>query len=447
MNYESSGSSTRTSESEEYKAPVSEINNLVDIFGSLKIKMTTPSSSATTPVVEMLNALKIPDGIKTLPTFEGNPKLLFDFIQNVEEILEIVKELENSPVYKFWLRAIRNKVVGQANEVLNTYGTNLVWKEIRENLISHYSDKRSETILIKDLYGLVQNNTIEGFYSQIIEINANLTNQLNIHEENSVVVKSKSILYAEMCLQVFLTGLIEPMGSIIRARNPSSLKEAFAYCICEQNINYAKRSKNPQLKKPFQPTTVFKPNYNYPQQFNRLNTSNFLPRFNQPNMYNNQPKINQPNTSGYQPKFNQSNTPGYPPRFNQVNNSGYQQNTSNFPRFNQPNNFSYQPKFNQINNSGFPRFNQTAVVPMDIDPSGNSKFKNNFQPKQFGEIRTQEIPDNSENHILDNPENNPYQNFDESDLIIANTVDPIGVASVEDEEDSFQLGFLNQDPT
>lgn len=49
------------------------------------------------------------------------------------------------------LRTIRNKIVGPANEALNMYGTPSIWENIKQNLITHYSDKRSETLLIRDI--------------------------------------------------------------------------------------------------------------------------------------------------------------------------------------------------------------------------------------------------------------------------------------------------------
>uniref|UniRef100_A0A1B0CQI1 Putative retrovirus-related gag polyprotein from transposon hms-beagle n=1 Tax=Lutzomyia longipalpis TaxID=7200 RepID=A0A1B0CQI1_LUTLO len=186
-------------------------------------------------------SLKIPDAIKGLPTFNGNPRLLFDFINNVEEILSIISPADNTPLHRLWLRAIRNKIIDDANEVLDTYGTSLDWNSIKSNLINHYSDKRNETSLIKDLHALRQNDTIEGFYSRVIEILSLLQNQINIHENNVHIRNSKSALYREMCLNVFLTGLKEPIGSVVRARDPDDLKEALEYCVVEQNIHYARR--------------------------------------------------------------------------------------------------------------------------------------------------------------------------------------------------------------
>ena len=210
----------------------------MNTFGS---QSSLPNSSQSTTMNDLLNALKIPDAIKTLPEFNGNSRLLFDFLNNVEEILAIIANAEDTPVYKLWLRAIRNKITGNANEVLDTYGTPLIWGDIKANLISHYSDKRNEMSLIGDLHRLKQTDTIENFYCKIIELLSNLNNQVNIHEINDAVKTSKQSLYHNLCLNIFVANIKDPIGSVVRARAPTTMKQAFEFCVVEQNIQYAKR--------------------------------------------------------------------------------------------------------------------------------------------------------------------------------------------------------------
>ena len=166
-----------------------------------KISIETASmATQNLSSVDIFNSLRVPDAIKDVPKFEGNPKLLFEFINNVEEIRALVACTEGTPYGQLLLRAIRNKIVGPANEVLNVYGTSLVWHNIKENLILHYSDKRNETSLIRDLHALKQGNkTVENFYSEVIEILATTTNHIQIHESVVEVIKAKRDLYTEMC--------------------------------------------------------------------------------------------------------------------------------------------------------------------------------------------------------------------------------------------------------
>lgn len=172
----------------------------IDIMQSQNNQTTNQSPNQLTPTqtnIDIFNSLRIPDAIKDLPKFDRNPRLLNEYINNVEEILLYIRGTDNTPYGQILLRAIRNKIEGQANEILNMYGTPLIWDEIKDHLILHYADKRSETSLIRDLHNAVQlNKTAEAFYGEIIEIQSALCNNILLYERDTNVVQAKKELYA-----------------------------------------------------------------------------------------------------------------------------------------------------------------------------------------------------------------------------------------------------------
>lgn len=228
-----------------------DIDTLSNLLSNININRSmsledNPLTQLSQQIENTFNNFRIPDAVKQIPTFDGNPLLLYDFIENVEDILALMPNLNNTPYAKIILRSIRNKIVGNANEVLNSYGTELKWETIRQNLILRYSDKRNELSLIRDLHNLRQNfDSIEKYYSKIIEIFSVMINFVKIHETNQTVVESQKALYTQMCLNTFLCGLKEPFGCTIRSMKPSTLAEAFQYCIQEQNIYYSRYSSKP----------------------------------------------------------------------------------------------------------------------------------------------------------------------------------------------------------
>lgn len=318
--------------------------------------------------IDIFNSLRIPDAIKDLPKFEGNPRLLYEFISNVEEILLHIRGADNTPQGLILLRAIRNKIDGPANEVLNMYGTSLNWDEIRGNLISHYSDKRTETSLIRDLHSLKQfNKPIEKFYSEIMEIQSALSNNLSIHESEDNVIRAKRDLFAEMCLNAFLSGLREPMGSTIRAMRPESLPTALDYCIREQNIHYIRSNLNspkyPQWRQSNQYTPYRRYSHNY---------SNTIPR--QGNYYQPQRNLNYSvrpyytnNNNNSEPNLSNNNR-----NFSFRNNQTPHRNLHDYKTNQHSDNFSQQANWGQSQpppepmetNSGFSRIER-----------GTNKFK------------------------------------------------------------------------
>jgi len=106
---------------------------------------TSPGTSQFSPPLPLISpqdicqSLKIPDGIRYLIPYDGNPATLNDFINNVEEILLLIRGTDKTPYGQFLLRAIKNKIEGKANELLISSGMGLNWDDIRETLIGKFS--------------------------------------------------------------------------------------------------------------------------------------------------------------------------------------------------------------------------------------------------------------------------------------------------------------------
>lgn len=338
----------------------------------------TPEQLATR-INSTLDKFRIPDAIKNIPNFEGNSRLLFDFIENCEEILALCEPINRTSYAKIILRSIRNKITGEANEILNMYGTELNWEKIRENLVLHYSDKRNETCLIQDLHSLRQNSdSVEKYYSKIIEIYSTLINHIKIHETEISAINSKKKLYDELCLNAFLSGLREPLGSIVRAMRPNNLAEAFNFCLKEQNISYLKR---------------------IPRQNNYNNFNPNIQRFNI-----------SPNRNSENPPLAPFAIRNPPTRVN----TNYQNSPNAWRQ--QPNNIQNPPlaPFAIGNNSR--RFNsnsfQSAPVPMELGTGQTrSKFTNFNRPN----------PNNRYQNELHNTENQ-CENEDQPDIPYINNI-------------------------
>lgn len=326
----------------------------------------------------MLNQLKIPDAVKDLPQYAGTKNGLYNFIQNVEGILSICMEAcQNNPNYcKLIVRAIRNKIVGDANDALEMYNSDGSWEEIRNSLISHYADKRDETSLIRDLHKITQGyDTIERYFSRISDILNSLNNwaKLNtlIEQHRDIIISAKRNWYHSMCLSVFLAGLSEPLGPMVRAMQPPNLQTARAYCLKEQNITYLKmRPLNP---KPVPPRLPYKPQLN---QYNpTFKYSNYqpLPRnpYQQPQYYNHRPFTHQnplpPNRQLMPPKPQRYNRPE--PMDTSSITDKYKQPTYEQKPFQSKPTFQYQqrPPF-QFQQTGPPRFKSQELFNIEYNP-------------------------------------------------------------------------------
>lgn len=344
-------------------------------------------------ITELYNALRIPDVIKDLPKFSGSKHTLFDFIENVDDILDSCTQItgsQNGP--RTFLRAIRNKIIDEADEVLNMYGTPLDWGAIKENLITHYTDKRNETSLIRDLHTIYQgNDTVEKYFSRIIDIQSTIINQVKLNNTNPTVVSTKQNLYEEMCLATFLAGLKEPLGSMIRAMQPTTINEAFNHCIKEQNMHYIKNKSSTHQATLIPSRRVAQqiPNFGnqIPQQFHnsfqpRLPISR--PEMNRNNFYQ-KPFPNQNYNERIRPIYNQNyhQPKTHNPLLKPQQAQPYRKlepmdTTSNKNQYKQPTrfpnqNFGYNKPQNPFQSSGPPRFQSQELFHMenytDVDPN------------------------------------------------------------------------------
>ena len=349
----------------------------------------------------VVKSLQTPTAIRDLPTFEGNPIRLNQFLKAVDNIMPTLEQARGTPQFNIWIQSIRSKIIGDADTVLELYGTDLSWREIKQNLITHYNDKRDEVSLTRDLFKLSQTGTYEAFYAEVSHIIALLLNNLNLSETNANVKTAKNKFYQEIGLKVFVAGLREPLGPIVRAQAPETLREALRLCAEENNYNYVRNPfKNHQ-------TPAIPPRKNVPM-LNKLPPPR-LPHTNFSNPPYNPNPFKQPfqNNNQHQFKLPQFNPNPFKPQLNQNLFRSQPQN---------PFKIHYQnyPKPFQNNQNVFaPRPTiQPKPTPMEIDPSIRSRQINYMNRPHFHEQEYSENPYPHDPNDYYSYEPNPQEQYD-----------------------------------
>lgn len=234
----------------------------------------------------VLKSMQIPQAIRNLPVFDGNPVTLHNFLRSIENLMPFLTAIENTPFHDVWLQSIRAKIIGDADQILEIYGTPLNWEDIKANLIAYYNDKRDSVTLTRELFQQQQTNTIEQFFGRVHNLLSLLINHTNISINDNTVKQDRIETHKENALQVFLAGLKEPIGGNVRARKPTTLKAAFDACVEERNYQ-AKTGL--RLFVPPPPKQVdpvfgnFQPWINPQNQVRPYNNSPFIPRLPPPN--------------------------------------------------------------------------------------------------------------------------------------------------------------------
>lgn len=206
-------------------------NYLIESINRLKAKDEDPFLQFRTP-----------DPIKNLANFSGNKKETQAWIQDTENTLKLFDAYKNKPMYAQIVRAVKNKITGEAKEVLIASGNPEKWTEIKEIILNAYGDKRDLTSHIQSLFYIKQGNkSLVEYYNRIKSIDTAIKASASTIDEYKESTRAINKLISLMTLTRFVDGLGEHISMHVRSYRPETLEEA--YMITTQYSNAAYRQK------------------------------------------------------------------------------------------------------------------------------------------------------------------------------------------------------------
>lgn len=222
---------------------------------------------------------KIPDIIRSLRDFSGNPAEFSSWRKSVDRVLKIYESTKGSPRYYGIINTIRNKITGNADMVLESYNVPLDWKAISHCLNLHYADRRDITTLECQLASLIQGrNSIPQFYQEVYNHLSLILSKLSSLEMGQEALHLLTQTYRNKALDTFIRGLNGDLPKLLGMKEPSDLPQALHLCMKLENQGYRaqyayNQNKNrkfqqpqvqqvPQMnrKPPFYPQAGFFPN-------------------------------------------------------------------------------------------------------------------------------------------------------------------------------------------
>lgn len=153
---------------------------------------------------QVINASsKIPDPIKMLPNYDVDTKNLISWINSVKVVVNLYGELQNNPIYRVWIQAIRSKIVVNANDTLSLNNVNNDWAAIKQNLLEYFGDRRDLATLAQNIPYMKQGaKSIEEFYQEVIELDSKINQKIRFD--------TNYILMALMSQILLIRGIIDP---------------------------------------------------------------------------------------------------------------------------------------------------------------------------------------------------------------------------------------------
>lgn len=193
---------------------------------------------------ELKEISKLPDCVKELQVFNGNPTQYVSWIHAVEGILKDYDIVKTKPLYRAILQHIRGKIRGPADAALISYNIfDGDWLEMKTCLSLHYADKRDLRTLEHQLNQLAQKGTkLDEFYAAVNHQLSLMVNKIKTESYSEETVKALVETYRNRALDVFVRGLNGDISKMLMIQRPRTLPEAYSACLEIQNLNYRNNS-------------------------------------------------------------------------------------------------------------------------------------------------------------------------------------------------------------
>lgn len=205
-----------------------------------------------------LDLFRIPDPIKSIPSFDGNRRQVNSWLKTAEETLQMFEPLVPTQQYRMYIQAVKNKVEGKARDILCLAGDPETFLEMKEILIEALGDKQELSYYKSQLWAnkQIENMSVHSYHNKTKEIVQNIK---TLAKQNSIYNNSWqaiSTFIEEDALAAFISGLRKPYFGFAQAAKPKTLEEAYAFlCKFSTNESISNNSRKPILTNQYTPKT------------------------------------------------------------------------------------------------------------------------------------------------------------------------------------------------
>lgn len=193
---------------------------------------------------ELREIAKLPDPVKEIQVFEGNPTQYVSWVHNIETVLKDYEIVRGKPLYRAILQHIRQKIRGKADAALVSYNIfDGEWEEIKRVLSLHYADKRDIRTLEHQLNSLKQGSSrVDDFYATVNHQFSLIINKIRCEAYSCETADALVGTYRDRALDVFVRGLSGDLSRLLIIQKPKTLPEAYSACLEMQNLNFRNSS-------------------------------------------------------------------------------------------------------------------------------------------------------------------------------------------------------------
>lgn len=213
-----------------------EISNEISSV-NLDISSDSSSDSSVDSNAVATMTVSLETASKCLIKFDGDRNKLREFIDNCESALKIIKEEDKAVMFEI----IKTKVTGKA-KLLSQNREFDNWNALKNYLENAYSEKRSQAQWELELHSCRQNRneSVHDYSNKIENCMVKLINSLD-SSMTRVELAACEKLIRNQTLNVFISGLVDPLITIVKSQNPKCLEDAFDIALAEERETISRR--------------------------------------------------------------------------------------------------------------------------------------------------------------------------------------------------------------
>ncbi|XP_045775106.1 uncharacterized protein LOC123874007 [Maniola jurtina] len=225
--------------------------------------------------------------VQLIPLFGGDKRQLNLYLRKCQYVIDRFKGSDEQNLYVF--NVITSRLKDDAAALLSEREDIVTWSALKDLLIQHFGDPRSEACISVELESLkiYPGESFLDFCNRIQTVRSLLMSKVNACDDLEMK-HSKAIIYNNTALNVFLYNLPEHMVRVIRLKAPTSLETALSMVLEEVNFTEQYKTRNrmhgnnqftssgsrPAIAQPF----GYKPQLPSHSKFNFNNTQMKMPQ-------------------------------------------------------------------------------------------------------------------------------------------------------------------------
>lgn len=202
------------------------------------IREVPPPPALTTQ--QFIDLGRVPDFVRDVKTFSGDPTKLIDWITDVEAIFRTYRDSGATQTQLNVLeRTIRRKIDGEAADILNSNNISSSWADIKTTLVLYYRDQRDIKTLDYQLTSIKKtpDESLSTYYSRVTELLSLMIAQVQTDEKLKENAAAHIDYFRDKALDAFIRGLDKPLSILLKSTNPRTLGQAFNFCVEYHNMD------------------------------------------------------------------------------------------------------------------------------------------------------------------------------------------------------------------